>query len=57
MKSLNLKCYSCHSKISPENPCSWLGLKTYCMPCWNNRIKPQWKGMQYYDRTGEDYPK
>jgi len=59
---LKLECYSCKSKITPTNPCVWLGIPTYCTKCFkrirsNYTDSNRWKGLMYYDRTGEEYPK
>jgi len=58
---LNLKCHSCNSKITPKNRCVWLGIPTYCTKCFerirNYTGENRWKGIQYYERTGEQYPK
>lgn len=58
----NLKCHSCDSKITPENPCPWFGtpirLPSYCIPCFDRIIKEKrWKGVRYYYETGEECPK
>ena len=54
----SLKCHSCGSTASPDNPVMWWGIPTYCKPCYERIVaEGRWKGLQHYDRTGEEYPK
>jgi hypothetical protein len=53
--SLNLKCHSCGSKITPENPCVWLGKPTYCVLCWYFTERPKViKQMQKEGKADKD---